>query len=108
MRTEDTVKPEAPELPEAPETPVSPTPPVAPQPPSIDQIEEYEEKKANRQMRHWFIKVMTVTVAGTFSLFMAGLIYTMLVKNGQNGDTTSIVKSFLETILEMFKIMKNG
>lgn len=113
MSDENTVKgpetavPEVPETPSVPtvSAPPVPTPPVVP--PTVAQIEEYEAKKAERQLRHWVIKTIVIVIAFAFSLLVAGLIWANVVKAPAGQADTTMLKQFLDTLLEMFKLMKN-
>jgi hypothetical protein len=99
--------PEAPEVPTVPEViapPVPTTPVIAP---TVAQIEEYEAKKAERQLKHWVIKTIVIVIAVAFSCLVAALIWTNVVKAPSGQADTTMLKQFLDTLLEMFKLMKN-
>ena len=105
---EVTPQSETPAVAEVPE--VNSVPPVVPAAPvatSITEIEEYEAKKADRQLKHWVIKLVVGTVAAMFSLVCAAVIYSTVVKGG-NGTDPSMIKVFLDTLLEMMKVMKTN
>lgn len=104
MSDEDTVRQVV--QPMAPDVPVVSAPPV-PVPPTVAEIGEYEDKKANRQLRHWVIKVIVIVVAVAFSLLVAGLIWKNVVKAPAGQADTTMLKQFLDTLLEMLKLMKN-
>lgn len=104
MSDEDTIR--SADLPAAPPVPSVPVPPVV-VPPTVAEFAEYEAKKADRQLKHWVIKMIVIVVAVTFSLLMAGIIWTNVVKAPNGQADTTMVKQFLDTLLEMLKLMKN-
>lgn len=98
---------EVPVVPVPPDPPTAPVLPVVPAVPTVDDIGKYEEAKANRQLKHWVIKVIVGVVALMFSLICAAFIYSSVVKSPNGNTDPSVIKAFLDTLLEMFKIMKN-
>ena len=99
-----------PEVPEPPAVPTVTAPPVPVAPvvtPTVAQIEEYEAKKAERQLRHWVIKTIVIVIAVAFSFLAAAMIWTNVVKAPNGQADTTMLKQFLDTLLEMFKLMKN-
>lgn len=89
------------------ETPAAPAIPVVPSAPTVADIGKYEAEKADRQLKHWVIKVIVGVVAFMFSLVCAAFIYSSVVKSPTGNSDPSVIKAFLDTLLEMFKIMKN-
>lgn len=94
-------------VPVPPEPPAAPAIPVVPLPPTVADIGKYEAEKADRQLKHWVIKVIVGVVALMFSLICSAFIYSSVVKAPNGNTDPSVIKSFLDTLLEMFKIMKN-
>lgn len=103
MSETETLGPVAP-LP--PDPPAAPALSVVPAITTVDDFEKYEAAKANRQLRHWVIKVIVGVVAAMFSLVCAAFIYSSVVKSPNGNTDPSVIKAFLDTLLEMFKIMK--
>ena len=104
MSTEDTLPVPGIHLPEVPEVPAAPVVTAAP---TIADISKYEAEKEARQLKTWVIKLIVGVVALMFAFICAAFIYASVVKpTGENTDP-SVIKAFLDTLLEMFKVMKN-
>lgn len=91
-----------------PAVPVAPAVPIVPSTPTVADIGKYEAEKADRQLKHWVIKVIVSVVALMFSVACSAFIYMSVVKGPNSGADASVIKTFLDTLLEMFKIMKTS